>query len=112
MRFVWAVAAFVLAAVMIGAGIAQRTVFQGPKTLTTSISIEDEAPYVLIEGDVLTSMPGAQTLRASGEGPIFAAYGRTADLEAWLSDSTYNVVSVDGKGKVSATVVGDRKSVV
>ena len=38
-------------------------------------------------------MPGAQTLRASGDGPIFAAYGRTADLEAWLSDSTYNVVS-------------------
>ena len=30
-RFVWAVAAFVLAAVMIGAGIAQRTVFQGPE---------------------------------------------------------------------------------
>ena len=31
MRFVWAVAAFVLAALMIGAGIAQRTVFQGPE---------------------------------------------------------------------------------
>ncbi|WP_457098422.1 glycosyl transferase [Microbacterium sp. P5_E9] len=105
MRFVWAVAAFVLAAVMIGAGIAQRTVFQGPKTQTTSISIQDEAPYVLIEGEVLTSMPGAQTLRASGEGQIFAAYGRTADLEAWLSDSTYNVVSVDKHGKVSATIV-------
>ncbi len=105
MRFVWAVAAFVLAAVMIGAGIAQRTVFQGPKTQTTSISIEDEAPYVLIEGDVLTSMPGAQTLRASGEGQIFAAYGRTADLEAWLSDSTYNVVTVDKNGTASATIV-------
>ena len=43
MRFVWAVAAFVLAALMIGAGIAQRTVFQGPKTETASISVEEDA---------------------------------------------------------------------
>jgi hypothetical protein len=38
-RFVWAVTAFVLAALMIGAGIAQRTVFQGPKTQSQAISV-------------------------------------------------------------------------
>ena len=105
MRFVWAVAAFVLAAVMIGAGIAQRTVFEGPKTQTTSISVDQDAPYVLVEGPVLTSEAGAQTLRASGQGTIFAAYGRTADLEAWLSDSTYNDVTVNGSGKVTTKLV-------
>jgi hypothetical protein len=73
-RFVWAVAAFVLAAVMIGAGIAQRTVFQGPKSETADISVSEEAPYLLIDGAVLNSLPGAQTLRAQGEGEIFAAY--------------------------------------
>ncbi|QIG40498.1 glycosyl transferase [Microbacterium sp. 4R-513] len=105
MRFVWAVAAFVLAAVMIGAGIAQRTVFQGPKTQTTAISVEEDAPYTLIDGSVLNAMPGAQTLRATGDGTIFAAYGRTADMKAWLSDTTYNVVTLDGDGVPEAELV-------
>jgi hypothetical protein len=104
-RFVWAVAAFVLAAVMIGAGIAQRTVFQGPTAHTTEISVEDEAPYLLIDGAVLNALPGTQTIRAAADGTVFAAYGRTADLEAWLSDATYNAVSADGGGDVQTTLV-------
>ena len=105
MRFVWAVAAFVLAAVMIGAGIAQRTVFQGPKSETVAISVSEDAPYLLIDGAVLNKLPGAQTLRAQGEGEIFAAYGRTADLEAWLADTTYNEVTLTGAGKVVSDAV-------
>ncbi|MEU1970612.1 glycosyl transferase [Microbacterium sp. NPDC019599] len=105
MRFVWAVAAFVLAAVMIGAGIAQRTVFQGPTAQTAEISVEQEAPYTLIDGAVLNSMPGTQTIRAAADGTVFAAYGRTADLEAWLSDATYNEVSVDSDGGIETALV-------
>lgn len=105
MRFVWAVAAFVLAALMIGAGIAQRTVFQGPDTETAALSLEEDTPYVLVEGDVLNSRPGSQTLRAQGEGTIFAAYGRTADLEAWLSDTPYTRVTVDQDGALEAEEV-------
>ena len=105
MRFVWAVAAFVLAAVMIGAGIAQRTVFQGPKSETVAISVSEDAPYLLIDGAVLNQLPGAQTLRAQGEGEIFAAYGRTADLEAWLADTTYNEVTLTAAGKVVSDAV-------
>ncbi|WP_374974536.1 glycosyl transferase [Microbacterium trichothecenolyticum] len=105
MRFVWAVAAFVLATVMIGAGIAQRTIFQGPKTETTAISVEEQTPYLLIDGAVLNQMPGTQTLRAQTEGDIFASYGRTADLEAWLSDSTYTHVTLDDEGALETAVV-------
>ncbi len=100
MRFVWAVAAFVLAALMIGAGIAQRTVFQGPKTETAAISVSEDAPYLLIDGAVLNMMPGAQTLRAQGEGEIFAAYGRSADMKAWLAETSYNQVSLTGAGEI------------
>ncbi|GAA1965255.1 glycosyl transferase [Microbacterium deminutum] len=108
MRFVWAVAAFVLAAVMIVAGIAQRTIFQGPKTETASISAETPAPYLLIHGAVLNQLPGAQTLRAQGHGDIFAAYGRTADMKAWLADVSYNDVTLDRKGAiVTKNVVPD-----
>jgi len=104
-RFVWAVAAFVLATVMIGAGIAQRTIFQGPRTETTTISVEEETPYLLIDGAVLNQMPGTQTLRAQAEGDIFASYGRTADMESWLSDTTYTHVTLSGDGEVETVVV-------
>jgi len=93
-RFVWAVVAFVLAAVLIGAGIAQRTIFMGPSSEQTRVEVAEPAPFLLMDGDVLRSHPGTQTLLIRGDGDIFAAYGRTADMQAWLADSDYNHVTV------------------
>ena len=101
MRFVWAVVAFVLAAVLIGAGIAQRTIFQGPDSQQTQVEIKDPAPFVLLDGDVLRMNPGAQTLIVRGKGEIFGSYGRTADMKAWLADSDYNQVTVNDEGGLS-----------
>lgn len=105
MRFVWAVAAFVLATVLIGAGIAQRTIFMGPSSDQVSVDIEEPAPFVLLDGAVLREHPGAQTLLVRGDGEIFAAYGRTADMEAWLADSDYNHVSVGKNGALDVELV-------
>lgn len=105
MRFVWAVAAFVLAALLIGAGIAQRTVFQGPTTSTTEISVDSDAPYLMIDGAVLNASEGTQTLRAQAEGDIFAAYGRTVDMKAWLADTAYTSVTAADEGEVRTRVV-------
>ncbi|WP_434812214.1 glycosyl transferase [Microbacterium sp. bgisy189] len=105
MRFVWAVAAFVLATLMIGAGIAQRTVLQGPESESQSIEIDESVPYILIDGAVLNSHDGAQTLRARGDGTIFAAYGRTADMTAWLGTSDYVSVTVSDAGTIRSEVV-------
>ncbi|BDV30811.1 glycosyl transferase [Microbacterium terricola] len=105
MRFVWAVAAFVLAAMLIGAGIAQRTLFQGDTSETASVTVSDGSPYILIDGAALNSLPGSQTLRAQGEGEIFAAYGRTADVQAWLSDADYAAVSMGEDGQLASTSV-------
>lgn len=103
-RFVWAVVAFVLAAGMIGAGIVQRTLLQGPTTESQSIQIAEAVPYILIDGAVLNSHDGAQTLRAEGDGEIFAAYGRTADLTAWLAASDYDRVSMQADEITTTTV--------
>ncbi|WES65241.1 hypothetical protein P0L94_04010 [Microbacter sp. GSS18] len=105
MRFVWAVAAFVLAAVMIGAGIAQRTVFEGPDTETVAVPAHDATAYLVIDGAVLNALPGAQTLRAQADGEIFAAYGRTSDMTAWLSDATYTSVTLGDEGEMVAATV-------
>lgn len=105
MRFVWAVAAFVLAAAMIGAGIAQRTILQGPTTQTADLASAGSAPYLLVDGAVLTMLPGTQTLRAEKDGTVFAAYGRTADLRAWLADAEYTAVTLGEEGEVVASTV-------
>ena len=105
MRFVWAVVAFVLAAGLIAAGIAQRTIFMGPSTQEVSVAVEEPAPYVLLDGDVLREHPGSQTLLVRGEGEIFAAYGRTADMEAWLADASYNHVTAGKDGELEAELV-------
>src|SRR5690606_31119940 len=76
-RFVWAVVAFVLATLLIGAGIAQRTIFMGPSAVQTEVSVDGPAPYLLIDGAVLRQHPGKQTMLIRGDGEIFAAYGRT-----------------------------------
>ncbi|WOQ70568.1 glycosyl transferase [Microbacterium limosum] len=104
MRFVWAVLAFVIAAVLIGAGIAQRTVFLGPTTEVAEITGLDEHAYTLVDGSVLTSLPGSQTLRAEGEDVVFAAYGRTTDMTAWLADTTYTRVAID-EGTIATETV-------
>lgn len=105
MRFVWAVVAFVLAALLIGAGIAQRTLFLGPSSQEQELTTEQPAAYTLIDGSVLRTQTGVQTLIIRGEGELFAAYGRTADLEAWLSDATYNAITLDEDGEPVSTVV-------
>ncbi|MBB2974605.1 hypothetical protein FHX49_000146 [Microbacterium endophyticum] len=104
-RFVWAVAAFVLAALLIGAGIAQRTVLSGPSTQTASVEVDADAPYVVIEGSVMSMLPGTQTLRVEGEGSVFAAYGRTTDVDAWVSRSDYTRVAVGEDGGITSELI-------
>lgn len=105
MRFVWAVVAFVLATLLIGAGIAQRTVFVGPSSEELVLETSQPEPYTLIDGAVLRTQPGLQSLIIRGDGELFAAFGRTADMEAWLSDATYNSITLNDDGAPVTTVV-------
>lgn len=105
MRFVWAVVAFVLATLLIGAGIAQRTVFMGPSSEELVLETSQPEPYTLIDGAVLRTQPGLQSLIIRGDGELFAAFGRTADMEAWLSDATYNSITLDDEGAPVTMIV-------
>jgi hypothetical protein len=59
----------------------------------------------MIDGAVLREHPGAQTLLIRGDGDIFAAYGRTADMKAWLADTDYNHVTMSKKGTLDVELV-------
>ncbi|WP_173924263.1 hypothetical protein [Agromyces sp. Marseille-P2726] len=97
MRFALAIVAFVAAAVLIGFGIAQRTVFLDPDRVALSIEVEQEAPYTVIEPEALAAQPGKQTLSISGSDTVFASYGRSSDVAAWIGDAEYVSVGYDSE---------------
>ena len=90
MRFVFAIVAFIAAAVMIGLGIAQRTVFLEPDRVSMSVELAGgEADFIVIEPEALAAHPGKQTITVSGSPKVFLSYGRTSDVEAWLGETPY-----------------------
>ncbi|MGK9147345.1 hypothetical protein KXS11_06955 [Plantibacter flavus] len=100
MRFVLAIAAFVVAAVMIVTGIAQRTVFLQPGTFSLSATVDGGERFIVVPGSVLQSQPGAQSIVASagGDTQVFMSYGRSDDIAAWLGDEPYTRVGVNSAG--------------
>ena len=97
MRFVLAIVAFVVAAVMIVAGIAQRTVFAPPSQIAATTTVKGDPRFIVIDGAVLNAHPGQQTLSVSGGDAKsqVVAYGRTADVKAWLGSEKYVSLGLD-----------------
>lgn len=93
MRFILAIVSFVIALGLIGAGVAQRTIFAAPDSVTASANISSNARVTVLDSKTLHSLVGRQTVTISGPGKIFAAYGRAADVRAWIGTATYNRVS-------------------
>lgn len=113
MRFVLAIVSFVVAALMIGFGIAQRTILAAPDEVSLSASTTSDATVTVIDGAALNAFDGSQTLSVQGDGQVFAAYGRTSDVIAWIGDTTYNRVTFDAESGelVSETVPGTETEV-
>jgi hypothetical protein len=91
-RFVLAIVSFVLAFLLIGYGIAQRTILAGPDQITASMPLSSTAPLTIIDGATLNANTGHQTLEITGGKNVFAAYGRTADVRGWVGDASYNKI--------------------
>ncbi len=99
MRFVLAIVLFVTALVAIGLGVAQRTIFQGPDHVTAAVDVAGDAPFTVIDGDVLNSHPGTQLVSVTGTGtdPVFMAYGRTDDVQAWVGEASSSTIGYDAE---------------
>jgi hypothetical protein len=107
-RFVLAIVSFVAAALLIGLGIAQRTVFAEPDTVTAATNITSSAPVTVLSGSALNAFPRNQLVKLSGAKENFSAYGRTDDVVAWVGDASYNSVTYDAESRslVSKLVKG------
>ncbi len=113
MRFVLAIISFVVAAVMIGAGIAQRTILLEPDEVALSSTSTTGTAVTVVDGAALNAYDGSQTLSISGSPEILAAYGRTSDVLAWIGDTEYTEISYDADKQelTSAVVAGTEKTV-
>jgi hypothetical protein len=92
-RFIAAIVTFVIAFGLIAYGIAQRTIFAQPDSLTAAASIDSGATVTLLDSATLQSLPGRQQIDITGSSKVFAAYGRTEDVRAWVGNATYNRLS-------------------
>ena len=105
MRFAVALVTLLIAGVLVAAGIAQRTVLKPADHVTVAAEIPADVHYVVVPGSVLKSHTGRQQLRLAGDDTVFAAYGRTSDVTAWLSGERYAEVRVDDAGNAEKAVV-------
>jgi hypothetical protein len=96
-RLVFAIISFVLAAVLIGYGIAQRTILAEPDEVALSTTVDTDSPVTVVDGSALNAFDGSQTLSVSGSDQVIAAYGRTTDVLAWVGDTDHNVVTFDSE---------------
>ncbi|BDZ51151.1 hypothetical protein GCM10025867_33920 [Frondihabitans sucicola] len=95
MRFVFAVVTLVVAALLVLLGLAQRTVFAPPDSVTSSISMKSDAPITVIPAKALKGIPGRESIHIAGGSKAFAAYARSTDIKGWVGDASYNQVSFD-----------------
>jgi len=96
-RFVLAIVSFVAAALLIGLGIAQKTVLAAPDEITAATSVTTDAPVTVVSGEALNAYPRSQFVQISGADDNFVAYGRTTDVIAWIGDASYNEVGYDAE---------------
>ncbi|MDM7889590.1 hypothetical protein QUG98_14125 [Curtobacterium sp. RHCJP20] len=97
MRFVLAIVSFVIGLLLVGLAVGQRTVFAPPSSLVAQSSSTASAPVTVIPGSTLTANPGYQRINVAGSGRVFAAYGKTADVDAWIGDAKHTTLRFDAE---------------
>ncbi|CAN5132131.1 hypothetical protein BH09ACT2_BH09ACT2_13650 [soil metagenome] len=113
MRFIAAIISFVIAFGLIAYGIAQRTVLAEADSITASETFTTKAPVTIVNSSTLKSLPGRQEIHISGAKKIFAAYGRTDDVLAWVGDASYNRVGFNSaKSTLTSRLVEGKTSQV
>jgi hypothetical protein len=112
-RFIAAIISFVIAFGLIAYGIAQRTVLAEADSITASETFTTKAPVTIVNSSTLKSLPGRQEIHISGAKKIFAAYGRTDDVLAWVGDASYNRVGFNSaKSTLTSRLVEGKTSQV
>ncbi|WP_375389635.1 hypothetical protein [uncultured Amnibacterium sp.] len=104
MRFAVAFVTMLIALVLVGTGFAQRTLLKPADHVSVAADVPGDTHYVVIPGSLLASHGSGQQLQLAGSGTVFAGYGRTADVTAWLSGQRYTELQVADGGTAVTSV--------
>ncbi|MFJ4219082.1 hypothetical protein [Curtobacterium luteum] len=112
MRFVLAIVSFVVGLLLVGLAVGQRTVFAPPSSLVAQSTAKSSAPVTVIPGTTLNANPGYQEINVRGSGDVFAAYGKTSDVQAWIGDAEHTTLRFDAEdGSLTGRTTGTDTSV-
>ncbi|WP_144712357.1 hypothetical protein [Curtobacterium pusillum] len=112
MRFVLAIVSFVIGLLLVALAVGQRTVFEPPSSLVASSTSRSSAPVTVIPGSTLNANPGYQRINVSGSGKVFAAYGKTTDVDAWIGDAKHTTMRFDAdQAKLVGRTTGSESTV-
>ncbi|MBT2501579.1 hypothetical protein [Curtobacterium sp. ISL-83] len=112
MRFVLAIVSFVIGLLLVALAVGQRTVFAPPSSLVAESSTKTSAPVTVIPGSTLNANPGYQRVNVTGSGTVFAAYGKTTDVNAWIGDAKHTTLRFDAAaGRLVGKTTGSESTV-
>ncbi|WP_430592692.1 hypothetical protein [Humidisolicoccus flavus] len=112
MRYALAAVSLLIAVVFLGLGIAQRTIWAPPTSITAQVQDAVTTPVLLIDGSVLNSETGRQSISIQSSGPIALVYGRTHDVIGWVGSASYSNAVRDDEGNLELDVVEGSESTV
>jgi hypothetical protein len=96
-RFVLAIVSFVIGVVLVGLGVGQRTVFAPPTTTVAATSGSTAGGVTIIPSRTLDANAGNQRIRVTGGSDLFAAYGKSTDVAAWVGSAKHQTLRYDAE---------------
>lgn len=100
MRYVLAAVSLVLSLVLLGLGVAQRTIWAPPDTIVSQLEEAADVPVLVLGGDVMNAHDGRQAVVVRGEGQVTAVVGRDHDVEGWVGESAHGTVTIDASDQL------------
>jgi hypothetical protein len=89
MRLLIAAAVFVVSITLAGLGLAQRTLWAPPPSVSMSTEFDHLSPFAVIPNSTLALHPGKPTINVTGStSGVFISSGREADIQAFVGESS------------------------
>lgn len=95
MRLLIAAAVFVVSVTLAGLGLAQRTLWAPPPSVSLSAEFDHLSPFAVIPNSTLALHPGKPTINVAGStSGVFISSGREADILAFVGKSSKTELSL------------------
>jgi hypothetical protein len=89
MRLLIAAAVFVVSITLAGLGLAQRTIWAPPASVTLTADFDHLSPFAVIPNSTLVLHPGKPTIQVTGStSGVFISSGREADIRAFVGKTS------------------------